>query len=86
MSWITDITDRAVDQILVRMNIDTDPIFTVGFRKFIRWFGYKAIPFVLNIASFIVMVFIFNKVLAAVGFEKTVVLLLVLLYLKAQKK
>jgi hypothetical protein len=86
MSWITDITDRVVDQILVRMNVDTDPIFTQGFRKFIRWFGYKAIPFILNIASFIVMIFIFNKVLATIGFEKTVVILLVLLYLKSPKK
>jgi hypothetical protein len=86
MSWITDITDRAVDQILVRMNVDTDPIFTPGFRKFIRWFGYRAIPFIFNVATFIVMVYLFNKILDKIGFEKTVVILLVLLLVSRPKK
>jgi hypothetical protein len=84
MGWIADRTTVAVDDIFRRMNIDTDPIFTPRFRKFIKWLGYSAIPFIFNISSIIVKIWLFTKAYNLFGFEKTVIVLLVLIWAKGR--
>lgn len=85
MGFITDRTTLTVDEIFKRMNIDTDPIYTPRFRRFIKWFGYSLIPFIFNIATIIVAIYLFNKIMVRVGFEATVITLLVLIWLKGRK-
>lgn len=67
------------------MNVDTDPIYTPRFKKFIRWFGYSAIPFVFNIATILVMLFLFNIAYNKIGFERTAIVLLVLIWTKVRR-
>jgi hypothetical protein len=85
MGYIADRTTIAVDEIFKRMKVDTDPLYTPRFRKFIRWFGYSAIPFIFTVATFIVMVWLFNRIYGGIGFERTIIVLLVLLWLKEKK-
>lgn len=47
-------------------------------RKYARW-GANVTQFFLTVATFFVMQYIFSKILDKLGFEKTVVILLVLL-------
>jgi hypothetical protein len=60
------------------MNIDQDPIYTTKFKKFIRFMGEKFTPFILNIASFFLLLFIFGRILASYGIERLFVLFMVI--------
>lgn len=73
-----NIMKKNMDKVFAHYNIDTDPIYSNQFRKGIRWFAYKFSPFVLNIASFIILVWILNKINTAVGFEKTIIVVSVI--------
>lgn len=67
-------TKKQTDKIFLWFNIDTDPIFSTRFKKFIKWVGYTFNPFVLSIASFIILVWIFNRINTNYGIEKVLIL------------
>jgi len=62
------------DKIFLWFNLDDDPIYTPRFKRFIKWFGYKLNPFILHIASFIILIWIFNRINTNYGFERVVIL------------
>jgi hypothetical protein len=71
-------TASAMDRIVAQFKIDTDPIYSPRFRKGIKWFGYSLIPAILSFATVIIMFLIFFRIYGSLGFEKTVITLLVL--------
>jgi len=70
----TPILKKGMDKIWLYFGIDDDPIYTPRFKKFIKWFGYTFSPFVMNIASFIILFWIFKRVNANYGIEMAVIL------------
>lgn len=72
-------TKDGVDKIMLYMNIEDDPIYSKGFVKFIKFIGYKLAPFIMSVATFIILINIFNRIATNYGFEKLVVLLSVIL-------
>lgn len=67
------------DKIFLWFNVDTDPIYTPRFKKFIKFIGYKLNPFILSIASFIILIWIFNRINNVYGIEKVLILGLVIM-------
>lgn len=73
-------TAQAMDKICLQFNLDTDPIYSKRFKGGIKWVGYKLLPAILTISTIIVMFYIFFQIiLPKVGFEKTLLTLLILL-------
>lgn len=68
------IMKKNVDKIFAWFNLDDDPIYTTRFKKVIKWFAYKFSPFVLNVASFIILVYIFNKIHDNYGLDKVIII------------
>lgn len=56
------ISKRNTDKIMKKFNVDNDPVYTTGFKKFIKFLGYKMFPFILSVASFIIMIKILGMV------------------------
>jgi len=73
-----DYCEKITDEIFRRMHLSSDPRFSPRFRSFIRFSGTKAIPFILNIASFFVLYRIFTAVQANYGNDKLFVLVAVI--------
>jgi len=63
---------KQTEKIFLYFNLDDDPIYTPKFKRFIKWFGFKLNPFILNIASFIILIWILNRINTNYGFEKMV--------------
>jgi hypothetical protein len=68
---------RITDEIFKRMNLDYDPRFTPKAKRVFRWIGVKAIPFILQIATFIILFNIYSRV-AKLGIDKLVILMAVI--------
>jgi len=66
--------EKITDKILFYFNVESDPLYSERARKFFRWFGYKLIPFILNIASFFILLTIFNRIAKNYGMTKLLVL------------
>lgn len=71
----------AAQQIMQRMNLDTDPILPPRFVRFVHWFAEKLVPFIMDIALFIVTIYVFQRIYGFIGFEKTVIIMLAVLIL-----
>jgi len=54
-------------------------------RKPARWWVYTAMPFVFQISTIVVAIWLFNKIYLKVGFEPTVITLLTLILLSNRK-
>jgi len=74
-----DWSKKQTDKIFLWFNLDTDPIFSPRFKRFIKWFGYKFNPALLKIASFIILIWIFNKIYTNYGIEKLVIIAFVII-------
>lgn len=70
---------KYMDKIMKHFKVDTDPIFSSRFVKFIKWFGYKLMPVVLTITGILMLFWIFTKIYDRSGFEKTIIYLLILI-------
>lgn len=68
------ISKKVMDRVMNKYNIENDPFYGEKFTKFIKFMGYTFFPKVMNIASFLVLLFIFNKIATSQGIEKLVVL------------
>lgn len=68
------ISKRMTDRLFERMQIDTDPIYSERFKKFLRWLGYHFNPFLMSFASFLVLLWMFNRVVESFGIEKLLVI------------
>jgi hypothetical protein len=55
-------------------------------RKPARWWVYTAMPFIFQISTIIVAIWLFNKIYLKVGFEPTVITLLVLILLSLRRQ
>jgi len=82
------ITREIYKKVQKKMKIETDPIFDGRPRKVFNWIGFTGIPSLLIIASIITLFWIYYRIYGIIGFEKTVIslLLLILLSLRAMKK
>ena len=86
MGFFEDIWNKNIDKYVFKpFNIDSDPIFTPGFRRFIKWFAYKAMPFVLTIAGFVVMFWFYFRIYDKYGFERVVLVVLLLILISLQR-
>lgn len=76
-----------MDRVVIMTKLDIDPNISQKFRKRIKWIGYEALPFILQIATFIVFAWIINRIYLKVGFEKTVIisLYLIIISLRGRK-
>lgn len=85
MGYIQEKTIAAVDYALKKLNLEYDPTYSPRFRRFIKWFGYSAIPTIFSFASMIVMLVIFTGLETSIGFQKTAIMLLVLIWVRLSK-
>ncbi|MCJ7768169.1 hypothetical protein MUP79_07240 [Candidatus Bathyarchaeota archaeon] len=69
---------RITDEIFKRLNVEYDHRYTPKARKVFRWIGVKAIPFILQIATFIILYNIYNRIVTGYGIEKLAVLIAVI--------
>ena len=69
---------KKTDEIFTWFNLDTDPIFSPRFKRFIKWLGYKFNPFVLQVAGFIILLWIFNKIYVGAGMDKLMIVFMVI--------
>jgi len=75
----TPILKKGMDKIWLYYGIEDDPIYSKKFKRFIKWFAYKFSPFVMNVATFIILLNIFNRVNKAYGIDSVVILGLVII-------
>lgn len=85
------ISKDVFDRITIMFGIDEKEnkhIFSKRFKKVYYWIGYKGIPTFLSIISMILLFVIFFRIYANSGFEKTVIILLlvIILTLRGLKK
>jgi len=76
------ITRDIFDKISLKFGIE-DPnnshIYTNRFKKVYFWFGNTGIPGFLNIVSIILLFYIFFRIYDRSGFEKTLIILLLII-------
>jgi uncharacterized membrane protein len=71
---------------IYRMGSERNIQFSPKFSKFIEWYLYTGMPFILKVATYIIALWLFNKFHTKYGFEKVVIILLVLLLLKSHSE
>lgn len=54
--------------------------------KPVKWWVYTAMPFIFQISTIIVAIWLFNKIYLKIGFEPTVITLLVLIILSLRRQ
>jgi len=69
---------KATDRIFDYFDLFTDGKYPPRFKKFLEWYGYKFQPVLLSFASTIIMFIIFFRIYDRVGFEKVIIILLIL--------
>ena len=72
-------TKMQTDKIFLYFNIDDDPIYSSRFKRFIKFIGYTLNPAILSIASFIILIWIFNRINTNYGFERMVIVAMVII-------
>ena len=50
--------------------------------RFMRFFGYKVLPFLVSITTYFTLFWILNKVYTKYGFERVILVVMVILILK----
>jgi len=74
-----EISKKQMDKIMKKWNVENDPIYTTGFKKFFKFLGYKVFPFILSVASFIILIKIFGMVKDNSGIESAIILGMVII-------
>jgi len=69
-----EISKKHTDKIMDKWNVDTDPIYSTRFKKFIKFLGYSLFPFILSVASFIIMIVILNRIYDMSGMKGVVII------------
>jgi len=69
---------KQTDKIFLYFDIEKDPIYTKRFKRFIRWLGYKFNPALLSVVSFMLLIWIFNKIYVTAGMDKLMVVFMVI--------
>ena len=72
---------KIMDKIVKHFDLDNDPIYPEKFKKFIKWFGYKGMPFILSIATILVLFWIMFRIYDRSGFERVIIIMLILILL-----
>lgn len=83
------ITRYVFDRISIMFGIDekeNEHIYGKKFKKVYYWIGYKGIPAFLNIVSIFLLFFIFFRIYGKLGFERTVITLLILCVISLRAK
>lgn len=85
--WVSE----GFERIGIMFGIDepeNEKIYSKRFKKVYRWFGNKGVPAFLSIVSIVLLFWIFFRVYNNSGFEKTVVILLlvIIITLRGLKK
>jgi hypothetical protein len=70
---------KATDRVFDYFDVFTDGKYPKKFRKFLEWYGYKFQPVFLSFASTLILFWIFLRVFDRIGFEKTIIILMVLI-------
>lgn len=68
------INKKMYDKAFARLKLDDDKEFSKKERAVIKWFAYTLTPFILNVAGFLVLLWLFNRVVSLYGVEKLLVL------------
>jgi hypothetical protein len=82
---IKKVTDRfkvQIDKFAAEKDLQLSP----KLMRFIDWYLYTAMPFIFKIVTYLSSLWIFNKIHTKYGFEKVVIILLVLLLLKSENQ
>lgn len=79
MGYFEDIAKNIYGRIELWFDIENDPIFSPRFRKAMKWVGYTGIPAFLSIVTIILFFYIYFRIYGKIGFEKTVVSLLIII-------
>jgi hypothetical protein len=74
-----NLSKKATDRVFNYFDVFVDGNYPPKFRKFLEWYGYKFQPFLLNISSMIIFFWIFLRIFDRVGFEKTAIILLMII-------
>lgn len=72
---ISGIYEKQLRKQLTKMGFYDDPIYSPRFKKIIETFSFKVMPVVLNIVSFILLIWIFNRIVTNYGIERLVAVL-----------
>lgn len=86
---IEKISKDVFDRISLMFGIEdeeNEKIFSNRFKKIYYWIGYKGIPAFLSLVSVILFFIIFFRIYGRLGFESTVVLLLLIIIVSLGKK
>ncbi len=78
LDW-NDLSKKATDKVFLYFDVFTDAKYPKGFRKFLKWYGYKFQPILLSLSSTLLLFWIFLRVYGRVGFEKTVIILMIII-------
>lgn len=70
------LSKKATDKVFDYFDVFVDGNYPPKFRKFLEWYGYKFQPFFLNIASTMLLFWIFFRIFDRIGFEKTIIIIL----------
>ncbi len=69
---------RQTEKIFDYMGLDDDPVYTPKFKKFIKFIAFKLNPFILSVASFIILYWILQRIETNYGFERMITLVCVI--------
>ena len=75
MASIKEMEDRVLDKILSKTDI------TTAEKEKVKGWGRKIESFIWTIAKFIFLTYLFNKLYTIIGFEKTIIIMMVTIIL-----
>lgn len=81
-----DYCEKITDKIFMYFNLEHDDRYGEKFKKTIRFIGTKLAPFILHIASFIILYNIFQRVHDSFGMDRLIILFMVIFIMSNRKK
>jgi len=78
LDW-QDLSKKATDRVFSYFELFTDGKYPKRFRKFLEWYGYKFQPILLSLSSTLLLFWIFLRVYGRIGFEKTIIILMIII-------
>lgn len=72
------LSKNATDRVFDYFDVFTDGKYPKKFERFIKWYGYKFQPVLLSFSSTMLMFWIFFRVFGRIGYEKTMIILMIL--------
>lgn len=65
---------KLFDKGFAMIKLDTNPLLPNWAKKFAKWWGYKLAPFLQRVASFLILVWLLNRVSTSFGVERGIFL------------